>query len=81
MISDIFEVFIWIVGGLFIAVVMLLSYALMSINSSTQSYKDELIEFEQLNKENHEKNTTDSADRADACIMHDTETMQSEVST
>ena len=43
----ILEVFIWIVGGLFIAVVMLLSYALMSINSSTRSYEDELIEFQQ----------------------------------
>lgn len=72
----ILEVFIWIVGGLFIAVVMLLSYALMSINSSTRSYEDELIEFEQLNKANHEKNTTDRADRPDACIMHDTEEMQ-----
>ena len=30
-------------------------YALMSINSSTQSYEDELIEFQQLNKTNHEK--------------------------
>ena len=76
MISDIFEVFIWIVGGLFIAVVMLLSYALMSINSSTQSYEDELIEFQQLNKANHEKNTTDSADRADAGRMHDTKEVQ-----
>lgn len=72
----ILEVFIWIVGGLFIAVVMLLSYALMSINSSTQSYEDELIEFQQLNKANHEKNTTDSADRAAAGRMHDTEEMQ-----
>ena len=76
MISDILEVFIWIIGGLFIAVVMLLSYALMSINSSTRSYEDELIEFEQLNKANHEKNTTDSADRADAGRMHDTKKVQ-----
>jgi hypothetical protein len=76
MISDIFEVFIWIVGGLFITVVMLLSYALMSINSSTRSYEDELIEFQQLNKANHEKNTTDSADRADAGRMHDTKKVQ-----
>ena len=72
----ILEVFIWIIGGLFIAVVMLLSYALMSINSSTRSYEDELIEFEQLNKANHEKNTTDSADRADAGRMHDTKKVQ-----
>lgn len=72
----ILEVFIWIVGGLFIAAVMLLSYALMSINSSTLSYEDELIEFEQLNKANHEKNTTDSANRADVCIMHDTKKVQ-----
>ena len=76
MISAILEVFIWTIGGLFIAVVMLLSYALMSINSSTQSYEDELIEFQQLNKANHEKNTTDSADRADAGRMHDTKKVQ-----
>jgi hypothetical protein len=76
MISDIFEVFIWIVGGLFIAVVMLLSYALMSINSSTQSYEDELIEFQQLNKTNHEKTTTDNADRAAVSRMHDTKEVQ-----
>ena len=72
----ILEVFIWIIGGLFIAVVMLLSYALMSINSSTRSYEDELIEFEQLNKANHEKNTTDRADRPDVSIMHDTKKVQ-----
>ena len=77
--GDILEVFIWIVGGLFIAVIMLLSYALMSINSSTQSYEDELIEFQQLNKANHEKNTTDSADRADAGRMHDTKKVQQQV--
>lgn len=76
MISAILEVFIWTIGGLFIAVVMLLSYALMSINSSTRSYEDELIEFQQLNKANHEKNTTDSADRADAGRMHDTKKVQ-----
>lgn len=76
MISAILEVFIWIICGLFIAFVMLLSYALMSINSSTRSYEDELIEFEQLNKANHEKNTTDMADRADVCIMHDTKKVQ-----
>lgn len=75
----ILEVFIWTIGGLFIAVVMLLSYALMSINSSTRSYEDELIEFEQLNKANHEKNTTDSADRADAGRMHDTKKVQQQV--
>lgn len=72
----ILEVFIWTIGGLFIAVVMLLSYALMSINSSTRSYEDELIEFEQLNKTRYEKNTTDSADRADAGRMHDTKKVQ-----
>lgn len=58
----ILEVFIWTIGGLFIAVVMLLSYALMSINSSTRSYEDELIEFEQLNKANRKLPTHSRAD-------------------
>lgn len=74
------EVLAWLIGGLFVAIIMLLSYALMNVSSSTRCYEDELIEFEQLNKHKHEKATTNRDYRAVIGELHDTKEVQQNVS-
>ena len=80
MTANILGVLSWLIGGLFVAIIMLLSYALMSLSSSTRCYEDELIEFEQLNKHRHEKDTTNRNHRTTYDRMHDTKEVQPNVS-
>lgn len=41
------EVLLWLIGGLFVAIIMLLSYALMNVSSSTNDIEEEIKEFEE----------------------------------
>lgn len=81
MIDTILQVIAWLIGSLVLVFTLLLIYALLNVAKSIRYIDDDIFEYEQFKDNHNEKHDFHYADFAGNGKLHDTETMQSEVST